>query len=80
MAKPIFIVGIPDTSPEKLSAVNKTLTAQLSDYHVLVYPIRGSAKEPIFQAFYAKDLIETDFASFKKLATSMMNGEKMGII
>lgn len=61
-----------NSSHEKLASFNKTLMNALPDYHVLVYPI--------IQAFYAKDLVETDFDSLKKLVASMMNGEKLGII
>lgn len=65
MAKPIFLVIIPKSIiREQLAEINEALQIRFPDYHTLA--VNGfEVTEVTFQAFYDKDLIETDFEAFK---------------
>jgi hypothetical protein len=65
MAKPIFLCKVPIDSEELLIAITqKRMENRLDDYHVLI--IKADVSEVEFQAYYDKDLIETDFEAFKR--------------
>lgn len=66
MAKPIFIVGIPNIqSEEQMSNITKSLEQRMTDYHVLVYLIE--TETPTFECFYEKDFDEVKFEELKEI-------------
>jgi ubiquinone biosynthesis protein Coq4 len=75
-AKPIFIVRLPYDEYERgLEYIAPAFEKTVNDYHVIVLEDR-SVKEIQFQAFYAKDLIETDFEAFKAHVMGITSLEK----
>lgn len=65
MAKPIFLIGAKN--PEKLGNV---IDGKITDYHVLVYPIRHNGYE--FNVFYEKDFTDIKFAELKEFINQAM--------
>jgi hypothetical protein len=73
MAKPIFLVKIPDgVEMGIIVRVQEKLSNELPDYHVLMVAESG-VSDISFQAFYDKDLIEKDFETFKQEVRRMIN-------
>lgn len=62
--KPIFIVGVPNLSQHEHQDATESLQKRMPDYHILIYA--SNAEQISFKAFYAKDLIEADFETFKQ--------------
>lgn len=64
-AKPIFLAELPiHDSIEYQIEIRQSLEKKMPDYHVLI--AFTNTDEIKCSAFYAKDLIETDFEEFKK--------------
>ena len=65
MAKPIFIVELPNTMlPESIKKNKFKLEDKLTDYHVLV--ITSSKEEISFQCFHEKDIKKTTLEGIKE--------------
>jgi hypothetical protein len=66
MAKPIFIVGVPDELTDNdFLKIKENLIGQLRDYHTLVYTHTKTELE--FNAFYEKDFNEVKYEELKEL-------------
>ena len=70
MAKPIFVVGIPNKfyqlDSEIIEKIQTNLDKRFNDYHVLVYSqyITDDLK---FDCFYEKDFNEVKYKELKKI-------------
>jgi hypothetical protein len=68
MAKPIFIVELPDyITKEDFDKIQFNLETKLTDYHVLV---TGTDVEQInYKVFYEKDFTEINYSELKNIIT-----------
>ncbi len=74
MAKPIFIVGIPNNRDQNyLETMSKKLSEKLDDYHVIVYQTRYNAH--VFKCFYEKDFEEIDLDNLSREIKKMFEGD-----
>lgn len=69
MPKPIFIVGMPKTTPiSEFMYIQKMLSESLPDYYSLVY--FTNANEVDFKCFYEKDFDDIKFEDLKQFVLS----------
>ena len=74
MAKPIFLVAVPNKSILELDQIASSLESQFLDYHVLVYTHNKDDIE--FKAFYEKDFNEIKFQELKDIVNSNFGADK----
>lgn len=74
MAKPIFIIRIPDypDTIEKLLSYIEKINLKLNDYHVL-YFADNKVKEIKFECFNPKNCSNKDIEEIKKFVNSKLN-------
>ena len=68
MAKPIFIVELPDyITKEDFDKIQFNLEKKLTDYHVLVTSI--DVEQINYKVFYEKDFTEINYSELKNIIT-----------
>lgn len=65
MAKPIFIIAVPQRDADEIPFIMQNLKDTMSDYHHIVYP--HSKDEPEFKVFYEKDFDEVKYEELKQI-------------
>ena len=65
MAKPIFIIAVPQRDAEIIPILLQELKRKMKDYHHIVYP--HSKDEPEFKVFYEKDFDEVKYEELKQI-------------
>lgn len=66
MAKPIFIIGIPNSTKYDIDRIKKFIGKEMSDYYVLVYSVNSKFNYS-FQVFYEKDFNQVKFEELKRI-------------
>lgn len=73
-AKPIFVMKIPVNVPwEEHDRIQKNLSAQFQDYHVLLISCLESYSEPKCEVYYDKDVTEIQI---EELRTALLKEMK----
>jgi len=71
MARPIFIIELPETTTDNLiTQISKGVVDQFKEYYTLVY--RADVEKPDFKVLYDKDFKETDYKALKKYVKSRL--------
>lgn len=72
MAKPIFLVKLPmDLTKERIEFITKKLCEQLSDWHVLVFPVNTAESGVSFQAFSESTISDIEINDLKKIVLTI---------
>jgi len=69
-AKPIFLLGIPDSDIERRISINNELSKRMPDYHVIAY--NSPACRPEFQVLNPTILSEIQFKELKEYVLSQL--------
>lgn len=75
MSKPIFLVGLPESTPRKeYSTISELLENKLGkDYYVLIYPNLSSNSEIKFDLKHVSDIDDVKFEELKILVKNSVN-------
>ena len=65
MAKPIFIVTVPESLKENFDSISHYLNNEIKDYHCIT--ILSNVEDFKFQVFYEKDFNEVKYEELKQI-------------
>ena len=65
MAKPIFIVKVPESLKEYFGVVTNSVRSGIKDYHCIT--VLSNVQDFEFQVFYEKDFNEVKYEELKQI-------------
>lgn len=72
MAKPIFIIELPDGEENQIETIKNYLEEKLNDYHVLIV-WGGKVEEIKYNVYYEKDMTDIKFEELKDIVNESIN-------
>ena len=71
MAKPIFIIGLPQMAEAYVTNLQQIASSKMKGYYVLIVNLPMSS-EPVFKAFYEKDFNEVKYNELKEIVLNSL--------